>query len=553
MGVTSGPKRREPQYSNPYRRAFSELATDVSSFLAPPDPLTQEAQVREAAGMPQRSPHGEIRPASLQERVSMRLPELLPGHPVWSLLGLMGDPLESVEGVGKLAGVGTWAKHRELLPKTQRWNRFKGQADRAQRRLGDWYERQPNKGLYQFVKENQDPQYMESMDASTLCRKRTEAFQGAVEAQQMELGRALTPDEFYGTRAKLKESGETVPCLGCYRESTYAHAGTTINKFMKKHPELDKSYFLTQDGIDRLAREYPDIHKEFRGSLGSMSIKSPETYAEYAGEVLKWKPQRIERINSQPGGLRWFSSSDYMPEHTLDWMEVAAHMDLRGLKGHAYTKVPDFVETFGNTNLKINMSLMPGGGKGLTPDGKLLFDSTEGMPIETARALRRKFPENAGTVAMGVDDDQIRLLLRSPEVDYVIPYHRSGFSGSRRDKFGAGDWTDYTKFDEKVINKALNKASGKKSVDFEEWMGDTKKYVKLCEERGLSPAFPQFLEEPGYWKLHADVKRMDNSQKKWLPPQKPVQANFSDEALENVLSQVKKPPSSTAKPVKRKK
>ena len=55
----------------------------------------------------------------------------------------------------------------------------------------------------------------------------------------------------------------------------------------------------------------------------------------------------------------------------------------------------------------INMSLIPKTSTGLDANGELNFDPVEGMPIEKALELRTKYSETAGTILIGVSDEQI--------------------------------------------------------------------------------------------------------------------------------------------------
>ena len=59
-----------------------------------------------------------------------------------------------------------------------------------------------------------------------------------------------------------------------------------------------------------------------------------------------------------------------------------------GLAGQAYTKVPEFAKAFGDTGLKINLSLIT---KGVDKDGKLICEKITSFD-EIPRKLWIKFP-----------------------------------------------------------------------------------------------------------------------------------------------------------------
>jgi hypothetical protein len=409
--------------------------------------------------------------------------------------------------------------------------------------------------LYTALKDNSDPHYDKSLDFSTLCKKRL-VMQGTIEEIQTAIGRGLSPAEFLKVRKTLLDKGVVVSCGICYVDSRRIELGKVANKFIEENPDLDPDLFLTQEGYDRLKVEQPKIYSKFNSSTGVRGIKTQESRTEYRGEILKHFSRNKNKVKAynERSGLRWQSWSDFEIPHLLDAMQAIVDMSRVGLTGHAYTKVPEFVELLGDTGLMINLSLIPKGESGMK-NGKLVFDSIEGMDFETALNFRNRFDKTAGTIAIGINDDQILALLRSPDIDYVIPYHISGLSAENRALSGQGieKWTNYESTQREVVfDWDINEAYGGKNHEkarqrkvrvpemFEWWdnkktpQENQQKYLELCEQFGVKPKFEQFSHEENYWKLLIDRRMVDGSGNniKMAPP-KPI---FKDVAISKLLS-----------------
>lgn len=331
--------------------------------------------------------------------------------------------------------------------------------------------------LYSALKPNSDPHYTVSLDFSTLCRKRYELI-ATIEAIQNLTGRALTKETWVEVREKLDAMGYNVSCGACYVDSKRMESGKFVNKFIDEHPEEDPKQFLSQAGIDQLKRDKPELYAEFKKAIGANNAKTPESRTDYHGEIREYfvassaGKNRVEATNKK-SGLRWQSWSDFEVPHLLDAMQAILDMHLAGLKGHAYTKVPDFVLAMGKTGLMVNMSLIPKG-TGLAEDGKLIFDSKEGMDFDIALELRDAHETTAGTIAIGVSNEHIKALLADPRIDYVIPYHASGLSKEIAKKFNMDGWEDYTDTQTEDIGDwdLFHKITGKKNEKLAElWKG----------------------------------------------------------------------------------
>ena len=115
------------------------------------------------------------------------------------------------------------------------------------------------------------------------------------------------------------------------------------------------------------------------------------------------------------------SFSDFEIVHLIDTMQVIMDMSEVGLAGQAYTKVTEFAKAFGNTGLKINLSLIA---KGVDENGRLIFDDREGMPHDTAFELRDQYSENVGTILVTFTDEQAFAAMADDRIDFIIPFHR---------------------------------------------------------------------------------------------------------------------------------
>lgn len=401
-----------------------------------------------------------------------------------------------------------------------------------------------NRDLLDFVsadylnalKDNSDKQYKKSLDFTTMCVKRY-IMQNTIDEIQLKLNRPLSSQEFMEIRAILKARGIETSCGACYVDSRRIQMATVIYKAIGelsyglnihstteknkggsfkalpidevvkkidaakkagKPTLIDPKYFLTYDGIDRLAREHPDVYTKFRDMFAGTQMKIPEARTEYRSDILKLSQGVVDTMNTA-SGLRWQSWSDFELPHVLDAMQAIGDMAQKGLKGHAYTKVPLFVKIFAPTGIAINMSMIPKG-TGFDKNGNLIWDESQSFPWKEALKLREQYP-NVGTVAIGISDEHIKSLLKDPRIDYVIPYHKSGLNAHFMKMVGMETWDDYT--DEQSF-------TGDK-IFIGEWEGNMKKLRQLEKERGTLSPFQRMKKWDGYEKLLTDRRFQDNA------------------------------------------
>jgi hypothetical protein len=328
-----------------------------------------------------------------------------------------------------------------------------------------------------IIRPNADPHYKVSVDPDTICPKRT-LFGNTTKQIEKNIGRPLTSDEVYAIRDFAKSNGSEVPCPQCYVESA------------------------------RNAR------------FNAPALKEQGTYN---GDILKWKQAKIDDLNAH-AGLRMFSKTDFKPQFTDDIMKVVSDASKRGLSGHAYTKQGTFADIFGDTGMKINMSI-----GGDVKDGKLVENTDIGMPWKDAMS-RRDAHQDVGTVYIAKTTPEIKLALDNPQIDKIIPYHHSSQSVANRKLWGATE--DFTHAgEEHWINPSEHKGESVPLIVDSMHNGDKDTYLALVKKLGLTPKFPQFVDSPNYMKLIGPEagKFGDNSVKVMKP-------NFNMDVAKKVIS-----------------
>jgi hypothetical protein len=321
--------------------------------------------------------------------------------------------------------------------------------------------------------------------------------------------------------------------------------------------------FVTPKGLETLIKKYPDLFDAYASFIvnatHSKGIENDTWWR--AGDSKNIGDTLIANMNAE-NGLRSQSWSDFQVIHLLDYMAATIELSTRKAKMQTYTKVPDFVELMGSTGEMINLSLIPT----RNFNGTLDFDGIEGMEFEESLRLRDKYHATAGTIAIGVDNVQIQMLLDSMNIDYVIPYHRSGMAKAVRKAMHIPTWTEYENYQsEKNLSRDAAREQAKKygvkllsesdsnyqkHPNFSDWFDITEarqiakmenstpsdkamakkygvmyggykamqnaanNYLRLCAERSISPKFSHenanFTTEANYWKLLIDRKMIDN-------------------------------------------
>lgn len=423
-----------------------------------------------------------------------------------------------------------------------------------------------------FVKPNNE--YRVTVDASTLCAKRL-LYQGTFNEISRRIPNSpLRPGDLIQLVNMMKDAGHVTPCSICYVESRRRNLGNYAEKFLQEYEGENKptlAQLTTTDGLANLKNNNPDAYEAFIRAMNKKGTSNPKVVqlrTDYRGDLRNLKPADIRYIN-HIGGLRFQSFSDFEAVHMIDLMQAVMDGAASHLIAQAYTKVPDFAWVFGPTGIKINLSLI-GEGNGLDADGKLIFSDSEGIDHKEAFEIRKTYGKNVGTILVGMNDAHILAAMADDRIDFIIPFHRSGWSKADRARMrNLGEYFDYTMFQNEryFIRNAdgsfqKTKNGQYKTVripegnlypsDYWEYDKSGKEnaeiYLKLCAKQGRVPKFARFLVDnkdgsfslqpdgstDGYWKLLIDYKMYDNEGNP--APQMAMQPNFNMDKAKEVLA-----------------
>ena len=76
---------------------------------------------------------------------------------------------------------------------------------------------------------------------------------------------------------------------------------------------------------------------------------------------------------------------------------------------------------------------------------ELVYDDVEGMPHERAIELRNQYGKNVGTILVGMNNDHVIAAMGADDVDFIIPFHKSGWSQNELDRMPVlNSYDDYT-------------------------------------------------------------------------------------------------------------
>ena len=331
-----------------------------------------------------------------------------------------------------------------------------------------------------FLKDNDE--YYFTLDASTLCAKRL-LYQGTFNWVQHQMKNTpFMPEDLIDLVNIMREMGYETPCGICYVESRRRWLDKFANEWLqkfkgKKKPTLDQ--LTTSDGLEDLRRTDNETYQAFVDAMnkkGSSNPKVVQLRTEYDSDILKtMKKKDIQKVKDI-GGLRIQSFSDFEVPHLLDMIQAVFDMASVKLTSQAYTKVPNFAWVFGGTGIKINLSLI-GKGTGLDANGNLMFDNVEGMNFNEAMKLRDRYSKNVGTILVGMNDAHIIAAMGDHRIDFIIPFHKSGWSNEEIRKVATlNNYADYTAFqNERVImgRESVTKefdASEKEAGEIERWI-----------------------------------------------------------------------------------
>jgi rRNA maturation protein Rpf1 len=430
-----------------------------------------------------------------------------------------------------------------------------------------------------------------TVEFSNICRKRLPLTMIYQQLQKEFPNTVFDASTLETIRGVLKENGIDVACGLCFVEDRRQLLGEIGNGFIsalkgenvdvnEKQKEaiasLKDTYIpnlyelLTLDGMKALKKTHPEVANAFvayNNARGMQAGRLFQAYSAYHREILGYSEARVNKINAS-GGLRIFSFSDFEAHHLIDLVQVLTDCARKGIKVQGYTKVPEFARAVKDTGMKLNRSLIAKGdgyvdadyspkeNEAVSPNvvdrKRLLLDCVEGIDVNHKDFFDSSSSHNVGNILVGINDEQIRLAMLDPFVDYIIPFH-SGLSEAIRKQKGIGDWQNYKleqleKKDNgsgKLVNAdkhGVNIYTEVLSDDIKTEKQFVERYLEVCKEKGWVPKFHRFLKKDkngdfvytkGYYKLLLDFKMFDSKGR--ILPQEVVQPIFDDAFNKEIL------------------
>jgi len=425
-------------------------------------------------------------------------------------------------------------------------------------------------------------EYLTSHDISTICDKRknfAEIYDEIVKAEEAkgvprEKRFFSNVDNYFYLHKLMADKGLTQPCRQCYVESMRKNLAPMANAFLRLVGETnpnntanDQLYhqsgktkgelktsnaatrewvlvaldqygmsvndltvetLTTEDGLAQLKIQAPMVYEAFNSFYGQSKPKMPKSATPFRfGELTalltdekgRIKKSLVDKINST-GGFRLQSYSDFQIQNYTDVLQVIFEAGTLGLNGHAYTKVPAFLDATTGTNLKRNISIF------MYKDGdEWKLDRNDSFPYtleEIYEIVKNDKTGNTGIIAVSQNAEMSAWIMANDLVGYGIPFHKSGLKmGTVRDTIvredgreikGYSGTKDHTKQQTEVWAKAAedhkaltkvkkginiysfwdfdNKANLSKNELIEK---NVKAYIDACEMAGYLPKFREYV------------------------------------------------------------
>lgn len=436
--------------------------------------------------------------------------------------------------------------------------------------------------LFSSLEPNSD--YFTSSDISTICDKRINfaSIYDEIVRREAKLGVPKgkrffdNVDNYFVLHKIMADKGLTQPCRQCYVESMRKNLAPMANAFLKLMQETDPNnkandqlfhvtgkqkgeiksnnaelrtklleaitseeyditadkltveMLTTEDGLTQLKLQAPLIYEAFNSFYGQSKPKMPKAATPFRfGELTamltdhngKIKTGLIKKIMST-GGFRLQSYSDFQIQNFADVLQVIFEAGTLGLNGHAYTKVPAFLDATKGTNLKRNISIFM-----YNDGGKWLIDKNDSFPYDLDKIydiVNSDKQGNTSIIAVTQNEMMAAWVMANDNIGYFIPFHKSGLKmGTVRDTIvkeggrkikGYSGIKDHTRQQTEVWAKTTSdhKANTKvkKGIDiYEFWDFDNaenlsknkliekniKAYIDACNRAGYLPKFREYV------------------------------------------------------------
>lgn len=436
--------------------------------------------------------------------------------------------------------------------------------------------------LFSSLEPNSD--YITSGDIATICDKRINFSEIYEDIVRLEESRNVPKDErffnnvdnYFIIHKIMAEKGLTVPCEECYVESMRKNLAPMAKAFIelitetdvnnkenaqlynqdgKNSGELKKNnakirekvrntigdYGLSVDGITietlttaeglaSLKLQAPLIYETFNSFYGQSKPKMPREATPFRpGELIALLTDNNNKINKKTldkikstGGFRLQSYSDFQIKNFVDVLQTIFEASMLGLNGHAYTKVPAFLEATDGTNLKRNISIFM-----YEDGGKWVLDKKNSFPMELDDIYALVASDKTGNtsiIAVSQNAEMSAWIMANDLVGYGIPFHKSGLkmevvrarvvkTEDGREVLGYANEKDHTAQQSEVYKKTLSEKKKentkvKNPIDiYKFWDFDNKDnlpknklieknlkaYIDECEKRNYRPKFREYV------------------------------------------------------------
>ena len=301
-----------------------------------------------------------------------------------------------------------------------------------------------------------------------------------------------------------------------------------------EHPEyemnvndLNYEMLTTEKGLANLKIKAPLIYEYFNSFYGQSKPKMPKTATPFRfGELTALLTNNHGKINKgtydkimSTGGFRLQSYSDFQIKNFTDVLQVLFEAGTLGLTGHAYTKVPAFLDATAKTNLKRNISIFM-----YNDNGEWKLDRNDSFPYtleEIYKIVNSDKSGNTGIIAVVQNEDMASWVMANDNIAYFIPFHKSGLKMATvketivkengREIKGYAGVKDHTKEQSEVWASGENKNKKvKKPINIYEFWDfenkgnlskkeliekNVKAYLDKCEELNYLPKFRKYIEE----------------------------------------------------------
>ena len=405
----------------------------------------------------------------------------------------------------------------------------------------------------------------------------------------------LTEDEVMQLVGELEAGGEKNDQgnLNLGKGSAVKRMGVLLDKVPSLRRTLSIEDLITPDGLTALRKFDSNLFSMVKSRYGSNSPKFVQEFNPYNHELAKYGkvPSEYKSLREYLyaiGGARMQSFSDFIVENWFDYCQIVSDLAARKLPMHTYTKEIALAKLFGLSGIKINMSLIPdidrSLGKeyaGLTRNAKgeleLIwadkdrFKATGGksymqsINFADAIALQNdpRYSGNVGTIAVGVSDKHILMMLDDTRIRMIIPYHSSGMNPIFADLMGTSYYKDYTMFQNTTVKQLYNSKGDPVSLKLEkeqvnkltsgfqfnavlqelgdaraaaqaykDWCADSSKHTITIKGETytaeLTPKFDSFSWHDNYYKLLEDFNTYDCISEE-AAPQGDVQQNYPED------------------------